>query len=56
MRTTPYFIQVSDTHLVADTCLESYGVNTYANLERVIVHISRFDPRPRLRHVHRRSD
>ena len=46
MRATPYFIQVSDTHLVADTRLESYGVNTYANLERVIVHISRFDPPP----------
>ena len=46
MRAAPYFIQVSDTHLVADTCLESYGVNTYANLERVIVHISRFDPPP----------
>ena len=35
-----YFIQVSDTHLVADTNLETYGVNPYANLERVIAHIS----------------
>ena len=43
---TPYFIQVSDTHLVADTSLESYGVNTYENLERIIAHISYLDPPP----------
>ena len=46
MRTTPYFIQISDTHLVADTSLESYGVNPYANLERIITHIFHLDPPP----------
>ena len=43
---TPYFIQVSDTHLVADTSLESYGINPYQNLERIITHISRLSPPP----------
>lgn len=43
---TPYFIQLSDTHLVADTSLESYGANPYANLERIITHISLLDPPP----------
>ena len=46
MSVTPYFIQVSDTHLVADTSLESYGANPYANLERIISHVSRLDPPP----------
>ena len=46
MRTTPYFIQISDTHLVADTSLEPYGVNPYANLERIITHIFHLDPPP----------
>ncbi len=46
MKATPYFIQVSDTHLVADTGLESHGVNPYENLERIIVHISHLDPLP----------
>ena len=46
MGTTPYFTQVSDTHLVADTSLKSYGVNPYENLERVIIHISHLDPPP----------
>ena len=43
---TPYFIQISDTHLVADTSLESYGVNPYENLERIITRISHLDPPP----------
>jgi 3',5'-cyclic AMP phosphodiesterase CpdA len=42
----PYLIQISDTHLLADTNLESYGVNPYQNLERVIAHISHLDPPP----------
>lgn len=46
VNTTPYFIQVSDTHLVADTSLEAYGVNPYVNLERIIAHISHLDPPP----------
>ena len=46
VRTTPYFIQISDTHLVADTSLEPYGVNPYANLERIITHIFHLDPPP----------
>ena len=46
VRTTPYFIQISDTHLVADTNLEPYGVNPYANLERIITHIFHLDPPP----------
>lgn len=46
MRAMPYFIQVSDTHLVADTNVESYGVNPYENLERVIAHISHLGPPP----------
>ena len=46
MGTTPYFIQVSDTHLVADASLKSYGVNPYENLERIIIHISHLDPPP----------
>lgn len=46
MGATPYFIQVSDTHLVADTSLESYGINPYQNLERIITHISRLSPPP----------
>ncbi len=46
MGTTPYFIQVSDTHLVADTSLKSYGVNPYENLERIIIHISHLGPPP----------
>ena len=46
MGATPYFIQVSDTHLVADTGLESYGINPYQNLERIITHISRLSPPP----------
>ena len=46
MRTTPYFIHVSDTHLVADTSLEAYGVNPHDNLERIIARISRLNPPP----------
>ena len=46
MSATPCFIQISDTHLVADTSLESYGVNPYENLERVIARISHLDPPP----------
>ena len=46
VQATPYFIQVSDTHLVADTSLESYGVNPYKNLERIIAHISHLGPPP----------
>ena len=46
MGATPYFIQVSDTHLVADTSLESHGVNPYQNLERIITRISRLSPPP----------
>ena len=46
MGATPYFIQISDTHLVADTSLKSYGANPHENLERVIIHISRLDPPP----------
>ena len=46
MKAIPYFIQVSDTHLVADTRMESYGVNPYKNLERIITHISHLSPPP----------
>ena len=46
MRTTPYFIHVSDTHLVADISLEAYGVNPHDNLERIIDRISRLNPPP----------
>ena len=46
MSAAPCFIQISDTHLVADTSLESYGVNPYENLERIIARISRLDPSP----------
>ena len=46
MSVAPYLIQISDTHLLADTNLESYGVNPYQNLERVIAHISHLDPPP----------
>jgi Icc protein len=42
----PYLIQISDTHLLAETNVESYGVNPYQNLERIIAHISRLDPPP----------
>jgi len=41
-----YFIQLSDTHLVADTRQESYGVNTYTTLSRAITQINRLDPPP----------
>ena len=46
MRAAPYFIHVSDTHLVADTSLEVYGVNPHDNLERIIARISRLNPPP----------
>ena len=46
MKVTPYFIQVSDTHLVADTSMQSYGVNPYQNLERIITHVSHLRPPP----------
>ena len=46
MSAAPYLIQISDTHLLADTSLESYGVNPYHNLERIITHIARLDPPP----------
>ena len=46
MGVAPYLIQISDTHLLADTDQESYGVNPYQNLERVIAHISRLAPPP----------
>ena len=46
MKATPYFIQVSDTHLVADTSMESYGVNPHENLERIVTHISHLNPPP----------
>ena len=35
-----YFIQLSDTHIVADTRQESHGVNTYATLSRAITQIN----------------
>ena len=35
-----YFIQLSDTHIVADTRQESHGVNTYATLSRALTQIS----------------
>src|SRR5262245_37205364 len=41
-----YFIQLSDTHIVADTHQESHGVNTYATLSRAITQISSLDPPP----------
>ena len=46
MSAAPYLIQITDTHLLADTRLESYGANPYRNLERVIAHVSRLDPPP----------
>ena len=41
-----YFIQLSDTHIVADTRQESHGVNTYATLSRAITQINHLDPPP----------
>lgn len=46
MSVTPYFVQISDTHLLADTNMESHGVNPYRNLERIVTHVSRLDPAP----------
>ena len=46
MSVTPYLVQITDTHLLADTGLEAYGANPYRNLERVIAHVSRLDPPP----------
>lgn len=48
MSVTPYLVQISDTHLLAETGLESYGANPYRNLERIIAHVSRLDPPPAL--------
>ena len=41
-----YFIQLSDTHIVADTRQESHGVNTYATLSRAIAQVNHLDPAP----------
>ena len=41
-----YFIQLSDTHIVADTRQELHGVNTYATLSRAIAQINHLDPPP----------
>jgi 3',5'-cyclic AMP phosphodiesterase CpdA len=41
-----YFIQLSDTHIVADTRQESHGVNTYATLSRAMTQINHLDPPP----------
>jgi len=41
-----YFIQLSDTHIVADPRGESHGVNTYETLSRAIAQITRLDPPP----------
>ncbi len=41
-----YFIQLSDTHIVAATHQEFHGVNTYETLSRAIAQISRLDPPP----------
>jgi 3',5'-cyclic-AMP phosphodiesterase len=46
MDTSWYFIQLSDTHIVADTRQESYGVNTYETLRRAITQVSCLDPLP----------
>ena len=46
MSATPYLIQITDTHLLAETGLESYGANPYRNLERIIAHVSLLDPPP----------
>ena len=46
MSAAPYFIQISDTHLLADTAMESHGVNPYQNLERVVTHVAHLDPGP----------
>lgn len=46
MSVAPYFIQISDTHLLADTNMESHGVNPYLNLERIVTHVSHLDPAP----------
>ena len=41
-----YFIQLSDTHIVADTRQEFHGVNTYATLSRAIDQVNGLDPPP----------
>jgi 3',5'-cyclic AMP phosphodiesterase CpdA len=41
-----YFIQLSDTHIVADTRQEFHGVNTHATLSRAIAQINHLDPPP----------
>jgi 3',5'-cyclic AMP phosphodiesterase CpdA len=40
-----YFIQLSDTHIVATTHQEFHGVNTYETLSRAITQVSP-DPPP----------
>jgi Icc protein len=46
METPWYFIQLSDTHIVADIRQELHGVNTYATLNRAIAQINHLDPPP----------
>ena len=46
MSAAPYLIQITDTHLLADTSLEAHGVNPYHNLERIITHVLHLDPPP----------
>lgn len=41
-----YFIQLSDTHIVADPNAVFHGVNTYDSLERAILQIGQLSPPP----------
>src|SRR5262245_6138431 len=41
-----YFLQLSDTHIVADTQQVSYGVNAYETLNRALTQIRHLDPPP----------
>jgi 3',5'-cyclic AMP phosphodiesterase CpdA len=41
-----YFIQLSDTHIVADTRQEAHGVNPYVTLSRAIAQINHLNPSP----------
>ncbi len=46
METPWYFVQLSDTHIVADIRQESHGVNTYVTLSSAIVQVNHLDPAP----------
>jgi Icc protein len=46
MTTSFYFLQLSDTHIMADTQAEYHGVRPYACLDRLIEQMCQLDPGP----------